>query len=247
MFYVYEWFNVDTGKVFYVGKGCGKRYKVRKHNDHFDDYIAKNRCDSRIVREFESEDDAFEYELRHTTQLIMSGQCSCNIYPGGAGGTRSSWTDESRKKSSENNVMKRPEQRERMHLSNPMHNRDVAEKVARLNGRRVFVGTDEYESVKRAAETIGIAEPTLRSWIRSGKTSSGVACGYVDGEGVRSVKRKPYKRKLSSMARKVIVDGEVFESTAAAARHLGMSMQNLKFVLKRDGRYKGHVCAYADD
>lgn len=26
-FYVYEWYNIDTNEVFYVGKGCGNRYK----------------------------------------------------------------------------------------------------------------------------------------------------------------------------------------------------------------------------
>ena len=35
MFYVYEWFIVETNFVFYVGKGCRNRYKVRKHNKLF--------------------------------------------------------------------------------------------------------------------------------------------------------------------------------------------------------------------
>lgn len=25
-FYVYEWYNIDTQEIFYVGKGSGKRY-----------------------------------------------------------------------------------------------------------------------------------------------------------------------------------------------------------------------------
>lgn len=28
MYYVYEWYNVDTGEILYVGKGKGYRYKV---------------------------------------------------------------------------------------------------------------------------------------------------------------------------------------------------------------------------
>lgn len=36
MFYVYEWFIKETNEVIYVGKGKGKRYKVRKHNRLFD-------------------------------------------------------------------------------------------------------------------------------------------------------------------------------------------------------------------
>ena len=29
MYYVYEWYNVDTGEILYVGKGTGNRYKVK--------------------------------------------------------------------------------------------------------------------------------------------------------------------------------------------------------------------------
>ena len=62
MFYVYEWYIVDTNEVFYVGKGTRNRYRVRKHNRYFDDFIRRYECDSRIVKEFESEQDAFEFE-----------------------------------------------------------------------------------------------------------------------------------------------------------------------------------------
>ena len=41
MFYVYEWFIKESGKVFYVGKGHKNRYKVRKHNKLFN-YILEN-------------------------------------------------------------------------------------------------------------------------------------------------------------------------------------------------------------
>lgn len=35
MFYVYEWFIVETGEIFYVGKGTGKRYQVKKTKPNF--------------------------------------------------------------------------------------------------------------------------------------------------------------------------------------------------------------------
>lgn len=53
MYYVYEWFIVETGEVIYVGKGTGRRYKVRKHNRLFNEMIRRFECDSRIVKEFE--------------------------------------------------------------------------------------------------------------------------------------------------------------------------------------------------
>ena len=52
MFYVYEWFIKETNEVIYVGKGCGRRYKVTKHNKFFNDMIKRFDCDSRIIKEF---------------------------------------------------------------------------------------------------------------------------------------------------------------------------------------------------
>lgn len=36
MFYVYEWYNIDTGYIFYVGKGTKKRvYSKTSRNKLF--------------------------------------------------------------------------------------------------------------------------------------------------------------------------------------------------------------------
>ena len=34
-FYVYEWYNVDSGEVFYVGKGTGYRYKRTENRNKY--------------------------------------------------------------------------------------------------------------------------------------------------------------------------------------------------------------------
>ena len=46
MYYVYEWYVIDTNEIFYVGKGTRNRYKVRKHNKFFDDFIELSETDS---------------------------------------------------------------------------------------------------------------------------------------------------------------------------------------------------------
>ena len=54
MFYVYEWYNVDTNEIFYVGKGCGNRYKSISHrNQHFLNYYETHECAVRIIKYFE--------------------------------------------------------------------------------------------------------------------------------------------------------------------------------------------------
>ena len=90
-----------NGKIIYVGKGCRNRYKVTKHNRFFNDMIKRNKCESRIIKKFENEKDAFDYEFIRINELKEKGECVCNIYNGGTGGSINWWTDEIRKKYSE--------------------------------------------------------------------------------------------------------------------------------------------------
>ena len=62
-YYVYEWFNVVTGEVFYVGKGIRNRYcQLSGRNQHFRDYFNTHECESRIVYENLTEQEAYEKE-----------------------------------------------------------------------------------------------------------------------------------------------------------------------------------------
>ena len=95
MFYVYEWYNVNTEEIFYVGKGCGNRYKqVSKRNQLFKTYYENNECAVRIIRYFDLEQDAFDYEKQRIGELKSINQCSCNLDEGGSGGVNFVWTPE---------------------------------------------------------------------------------------------------------------------------------------------------------
>ena len=190
MFYVYEWFIVSTGEIIYVGKGSGKRYKVTKHNNFFNDMIRRFECDSRIIKTFENEIDAFNYEYVRIEELRKLGQCVCNIRYGGFGGTKSWWTDEIREKYSKNNVMKSEQQRKRMSINNPMKNKKIATKVGKTKRRPVIIGDIEYSSVKEAHEILGVAVDTIQSWCIKGKNSNGQICKYKDGKIIHYNKRK---------------------------------------------------------
>ena len=98
MFYVYEWYIVDTDEIIYVGKGCKNRYKVTKHNKMFNEMIRRYNCKSRIIKKFDNEKDAFEYEFIRINELRNKNQCVCNIYNGGTGGTVSWWNEERKKR-----------------------------------------------------------------------------------------------------------------------------------------------------
>ena len=176
MFYVYEWFIKDTNEIIYVGKGCGNRYKVRKHNKFFNEMIRRYDCESRIIKEFEKEEDAFSYEYIRVRELKEIGQCVCNIYEGGRGGTQSWWTDELRKQYSQKNIMKSENQRERMKTQNPMSDPQIAEKANGQKRRKVTIGNTTYNSMTDAKEKLGISYSNILTWSKKGKTPSGEIC-----------------------------------------------------------------------
>jgi hypothetical protein len=173
MFYVYEWYIIDTGEIIYVGKGCNRRYKVTKHNRFFNEMIKRNKCESRIIKTFNTEKEAFEYEFQRIVELKNIGQCVCNIYDGGFGGSVNWWTDEIRKKYSENNVMKSINHRKRMKSNNPMSNPIIAEKTNGQKRRKVIIGNQVFISIKDAKETLGVSYSNLITWNKKGITPDG--------------------------------------------------------------------------
>ena len=63
-YYVYEWYIVDTDEVFYVGKGCGDRYKTtRRNNKFFNDMYNSHECDVRILEDCLTEEEAYAKEM----------------------------------------------------------------------------------------------------------------------------------------------------------------------------------------
>lgn len=176
MFYVYEWYIEETGEIIYVGKGCRLRYKVKKHNKFFNEMIKRYKCNSRIIKQFETEKDAFDYEYQRVNELREKGQCVCNIYNGGAGGTTSWWTDELREKYSTNNVMKSETQRKRMKNNNPMHDAKIAEKTNGQKRRKVTIGNVTYNSIKDAKKALNISYSNILTWSKKGITPSGEIC-----------------------------------------------------------------------
>lgn len=64
-YYIYEWFNKNTGEVFYIGKGCNNRYsQITGRNKFFIDYYNTHDCESRIIIENLSEKDAYDMEIK---------------------------------------------------------------------------------------------------------------------------------------------------------------------------------------
>ena len=240
-FYVYEWYNTDTKEVFYVGKGTGNRYKnISDRNKYFKDYISQNNTDVRIVKIFNSEDEAFEYEKELTNKYRKQGFCQCNLIDGGYGGYSKIWTEQMRKYMSEYNPMKDPEQRNRMSHNNPMKNAEVAKKVNSQKKRPIIIDNIQYDGIVDAARALNVCENTILNWCKRGYNTEGKPCRYADEE------QKEYKiHKTCSKA--VVIDGVEYPSLRAAANVLGVKDTSpLCKALKANRPYKGHICKYAN-
>ena len=243
MYYVYEWFIVETGEIIYVGKGTRNRYKVRKHNKFFNDMIRRYNCASRIVKEFESEVDAFEYEYIRVRELKESGQCVCNIHDGGFGGSTEWWTDEIRKQYSEKNVMKSSAQRERMKVNNPMRDPAISEKTNSQKRRPVIIGGVEYKSVKAAHEALSVTTDSIILWCKKGINAKGEYCRYKDSEQVIPSNGRYNKGGCRSMT----YNGKHYESPIDLAREKGIPDSRVLGWLKRGFDPDGNICRYDDD
>lgn len=241
MFYVYEWYIIETGEVIYVGKGTKNRYRVRKHNKFFNEMITRFECDSRIVKEFSTEKEAFSYEFKRVRELKETGQCVCNIYDGGFGGTSDCWDEEKREWYSKHNVMKSELQRKRMSENNPMKNKTVSEKVNSKKRIPVFIGNIEYPSIKSACEAFSVSNATLNGWCIRGETTSGLKCHYV--------KKNPqvYFHKNDGQKRKIIYKGEIYESSTDMAKILGISQTTAARWARQGRDSQGNSCRYEDD
>lgn len=239
MFYVYEWYIVNTGEIIYVGKGSGRRYKVRKHNAFFNEFIKRYDCESRIVKKFETEKEAFEYEFDRVLELKLKGQCVCNIYSGGFGGTASCWTEEMRDNYSRNNVMKSSEQRKRMSEQNPMKVKEIAQKTNAKKKKKICVGNKIYDGCIDLAREFGVRDSAIQYWIERGYAPNKEPCYYYGDK-----KPNVILKKAGGNRKAVIVDGLHFNTVKEAAEYCGGWSENIIKAIKNNRPFKGHICRY---
>lgn len=240
-YYVYEWYRLDTNEIFYVGKGYRNRYKVRKHNRYFNQMICDYECDSRIVKEFETEQEAFQYEFDRINELKSKGECSCNIRQGGFGGSTNWWTDELRIKYSETNVMKSNIQRQRMSRNNPMKDDKIATKANARLKQAVIIGNIEYESVKAVCETYGVSTSAVKSWCIRGYDNKNNSC-YYKGHPVEA-----YCHINNGQQRSVTYKDKHYNSSSELGRVLGISQTTASRWCRQGYDSYGNSCRYDDD
>lgn len=85
-FYVYEYYKKDTGEVFYVGKGTGRRmYELHNRNRYFNAVYRKYECDVRVYKDGLTNAEACDIERQRIAELKSINQAYCNFTEGGTG------------------------------------------------------------------------------------------------------------------------------------------------------------------
>ena len=86
-FYVYIWYIVDNGYVFYVGKGHANRCnRTSKRNKTFNYYLNNFNCANKILESNLSEEDAFNREIYYISYYKSIGMADANYHKGGESG-----------------------------------------------------------------------------------------------------------------------------------------------------------------
>lgn len=246
MFYVYEWYVKETEEIFYVGKGCRNRYKQTKsRNKLFKLYFENFNCESRIIKVFNSEDEAFKYEHQRIMELKSINQAKCNLNYGGHGGCHFSWTKEMRSYQSQYNPMKAFAQRERMSKKNPMKNPETAAKVGLTKSKAVILNGIYYSSVIKASKETKHAEGTIKKWCTQGYDVNGNPCRYAKEQQ----KEIPLLKQLHPKAttpKPVIIDGIRYETVIDGAKAINVWSESLIRAIKNHKKCKGHLCEYVN-
>lgn len=244
MYYVYEFYIIETGEIIYAGKGINRRYKVRSgRNKLLTEMLKRYNCESRIIKTFNSEKEAFQFEYDYINQLKQKGQCVCNIHSGGAGGSGEYWTAELREEYSKNNVMKSEKQRKRMREHNPMSNPKIAEKTNGQKRRPVIIGNKEYNSIKDAKKELNATYESIILWCKKGINSKGEIC-YFKGQTPVEFKDKRYNK---GGCRPLTYLGKHYESSIDLAKELNCSVSRIYDWTHRGFDPHGNLCRYDDD
>lgn len=239
MFYIYEWFNVDTNEIFYVGKGTANRYRVRNRNKDFNAYIKENNCNVRIIEYFTDELECFKAEENRINELMAIGQCKCNRVYGGNGGVKYVWTKELRMKMSKDNPMYDTEQRKRMSVNNPMKNSEVAKRVGQKHRVQFFIGNNFFNGLSEASEVYNVTATTVSDWLRKGKTPK--------GEIIRRIEKQKPIVPINKEECYLIFNDKKYKSITDLCEKEGLNKWTVRYWIKKGFSPNGDYIRYSTD
>ena len=193
-FYIYLHRRATDGKVFYVGKGYGRRYKSKSRNKHWHNIVNKHGYKVEIYLDGLQEWYAFELEKEIIS--FYGRENLCNLTDGGEGPSNPS--DETRIKMSMSHVGKKLPMCQRIKISESNKGRKISDE-AKQKSSNSQKGKKKSESTKLnmsiAAKGRKASEETKRklSELRKGRKLKPVP---EDRKKLISIGVSEYYRKL---------------------------------------------------
>jgi len=203
MFCVYEHIRPDTNKVFYVGKGSGRRAQSKhRRNQHWNNIVGKAGGFSvNILVENVDEEFAFLAEMERIDQLNRLGYKLANKTEGGEGPSGYRHTDEAKKKIAE---------------------AQMGEKHWTVN----HVYTEEHKAKLRIARSKFVYTDEVRAKL----SEAGKRRVYTDE--TKSKMSKSKQGRKHHMANAVMFDGQKFGCAKELAEYTGVNYSTIRTRLR---------------
>lgn len=216
-FYVYLHRRASDGRVFYVGKGCGRRAWIESgRNRHWQNVAAKHGFTVEIYRDALTEIDAHALEVELIAQYGRANLC--NLTDGGEGASGVVWTDAQRE-------AKRIFQTGKMHSEQAKRKVSIAKKGkpapwAAMNGKASAEKTSLAKKGKPAPWAVGHLNHMHRPEMKAALSARCKGVRRHDMDGAKNPSAKPIV---------CVETGVVFETMKSAAEWL-VSMGKVKSI-----------------
>lgn len=212
-FYVYFHRRNDTGSVFYVGKGSGRRaYWKNQRNKHWHHVVDKHGYTVEIIKDNLTEDESFDLERN---MIIQYGKENlCNYTDGGDGASGAIRTEEQKE-----------------HMRQKMQGREFSsETIERMRIAAIERCKNPEYQKKRVATMIGRKlSPEHIEKLRKASTGR-----VLDSKSIKKIsdfhkgkKKKPeaVAAMAASKSKKILCinNGLIYPSAREAARQLNLS------------------------
>jgi hypothetical protein len=221
-YYTYVHIRPDTGVIFNVGKGKGRRaWSFEGRNKHWHYVVNKNggKFDVRVLNWFNDETGAYDAEIWQIAKLAPLGNL-VNKTPGG---------DAPPIHTGENHPSKRtaPEELSRRGRKAVQTRKEHGEDFSYLNSTEAKLKRGQTQSEQRKgkpAPQLHTPEATKKRAERCSRDRKGKPVPHLNTPD-QIAKRKETLIKLQLPAKAVInlVTGETFPSCKAAAKHYGIA------------------------
>lgn len=209
-YYIYAHKRLDTGDIFYIGKGSGKRAYIKSNRSQFwKRIVAKYGYEVMFLKEGLSEEEAFGYEISLIAYEKSNGKCCANFTIGGDGVRVDCrwWNDKISKALTGKYCPKG--------IDNPSF-RDIVNKED-LYEMYVVQGMNTI----KISKLTGLAIPTI--------------CNRLDLYGIQKKDAGRVKMKILC-----IEDNKIFNSVTEAAKYYSLYRENIKKVLDGKYKHTGN-------